>query len=61
MVYKGRNLISKNTEEGFWTKLEPEVPPGAHQVSQIPLSGIEFLLETFSVSESNVESRTHCK
>ena len=32
MVYMGRNLISKNTEEGFWTKLEPEVPP-AHQVS----------------------------
>ena len=36
-----RNVISKKTE-GFWTKLEPEVPPG------IPLSSSSKL------SESNV-------
>ena len=41
MVHMGRNLISKNTK-GFWTKLEPEVPPG------IPLSSSSKL------SESNV-------
>ena len=35
----GRNVISKNTK-GFWTKLEPEVPPG------IPLSSNSKLSES---------------
>ena len=54
MVYMGRNLISKNTE-GFWTKLEPEVPPG------IPLSSRK--LQNFQKygMYTRVETITHVK